>query len=313
MRFPALLMSKGLHVANTERRSVFIHVWLNRMCCHGARTGMKVSTDHFTYFIQKLPRRTMYVKSKTPQKDMVPISMVAYQPFIDYFRGVIIKEKKQRAKQASVADQRRRATENKVRLGPPPTRHDAVASAVLEAVNNADWGSRLASDIRSAKRRARTYYLEDKYVSALDKQERPSFEDWLKSGPKTHGKNMARRQMQMVELLQSQADQTGVDAIMMAFKATDRDKDGRIGVSGCLSAEKFKDVIREVSGTRMQGWNDFEGVYNMSPRQLDYCVDIADKVPARVPIWQWKDNQGVWRDYDGNSNETISNRTGVHR
>ena len=128
----------------------------------------------------------------------------------------------------------------------------------------------------------------------------------------------------MVELLQSQSDQTGVDAIMMvsfrrcrgelveqhcfsvgampctsvyvccsstalchqwisadftsqlcecaamsillnpqAFKATDRDKDGTIGVSGCLSPEQFKEVIRDVTGTRMQGWNDFEGVYNM--------------------------------------------------
>jgi Ca2+-binding EF-hand superfamily protein len=44
----------------------------------------------------------------------------------------------------------------------------------------------------------------------------------------------------------------------------------------------------------------------MSPRQLDYCVAIADKVRARQPIWQWKDNAGVWKDYDIDSNEAIS-------
>ena len=262
------------------------------------KLGLKVSTDHFTYFIQKLPRRTIGGQS-----------VVAYQPFVDYFRGVIVKEKKRKVKQAAVSDQRRRAVENQVRTGPPPTRHDAVASAVLEAVKNADWGSRLAADIRRAKNRARTYFLEDPAMTRLIAKERPKFDAWLKSGPKKHhGKAMARRQMQMVQLLKSQSDQTGIDAIMMAFKATDRDKDGNIGVSGCLSAQKFKEVIRDVTGTRMQGWNDFEGVYNMSPRQLEYCVDIADKVPARVPIWQWKDNQGTWCDYDEESSESITSK-----
>jgi Ca2+-binding EF-hand superfamily protein len=112
--------------------------------------------------------------------------------------------------------------------------------------------------------------------------------------------------MQKVELLESQSNETGMNALMLACKAADQDETGKLGVSGCLTAERFKKVIRDVTGTRMQGWNDFEGSHNMSPRQLDYCVDIADKVRARQPIWQWKDNAGVWMDYDADSNQTVS-------
>ena len=46
------------------------------------------------------------------------------------------------------------------------------------------------------------------------------------------------------------------------------------------------------------GWNDFEGAYNMSPRQLHFCAEIAEKAPALLPLWQWRDNEGHWKNYE---------------
>jgi hypothetical protein len=63
-------------------------------------------------------------------------------------------------------------------------------------------------------------------------------------------------------------------------------------LTGSIGIDEFKSVIRETCGTRMQGWNDFEGLYNVSPRQLDFCVEIAEKVPARRPVWNFRDNRG---------------------
>ena len=127
--------------------------------------------------------------------------------------------------------------------------------------------------------------------------DRPTFKEWLKQ-PADHRRRTAAQVMSKVDEMIAQQDEEGTHAIMLAFKLADRDEAGNTGVSGCLPPEVFKDTIREICGTRMQGWNDFEGMYNVSPRQLEYCVEIAEKAPVRKPVWQFQDNTGQWRDYD---------------
>ena len=248
--------------------------------------GLKISHDHFTHFIQRLPRQ-----------QVSGVELVDYQPFLDHWRKVDAKRKSDRIAKSKKMAEKRRDQVFKVMSKPAPTRHDSVATAVVEAITGASWGTRLQSEIKKQRARAMTYYLEDPSILAMDSTERPKFEQWLEQGPQSdHRRTMARKVMKKVEEMRAQEDEEGTHAIMLAFKLSDRDEEGNTGVTGFLSPEVFKDTIREICGTRMQGWNDFEGMYNVSPRQLDYCVEIAEKVPAQTKRWQFRDDTGQWRD-----------------
>ena len=248
--------------------------------------GLKISHDHFTFFIRKLSRQKVQ-----------GVELVAYEPFLNHFRRQAAKRKTGRLKKAKKQAEKRRDRVFKLMSKQPPTRHDSVATAVVEAITAASWGTRLHTEIKKQRARAMTYYLEDPKILAMDAQDRPKFEEWIKQGPQSdHRRTMARKVMVKVDEMIAQQDEEGTHAIMLAFKLADRDEEGNTGVSGCLPPEKFKDTIREICGTRMQGWNDFEGMYNVSPRQLEYCVEIAEKVPARTAVWQFRDDSGRWRD-----------------
>ena len=91
--------------------------------------------------------------------------------------------------------------------------------------------------------------------------DRPTFKEWLKQ-PADHRRRTAAQVMSKVDEMIAQQDEEGTHAIMLAFKLADRDEAGNTGVSGCLPPEIFKDTIREICGTRMQGWNDFEVRFN---------------------------------------------------
>ena len=56
---------------------------------------------------------------RLPRKTIDGQSFVSYQPFVDYFRGLIRKEKKSRQQTQQVADRRRRKVERNVRKGEP--------------------------------------------------------------------------------------------------------------------------------------------------------------------------------------------------
>ena len=110
---------------------------------------IKISHDHFTHFIQKLPRQ-----------QVGGVELVDYQPFLDYFRKTHDKRKKERMAKAKKHAVKRRGAVRKVQTKPPPTRHDSVATAVVEAIASASWGTRLHSEIKKQRARAMTYYLE---------------------------------------------------------------------------------------------------------------------------------------------------------
>jgi Ca2+-binding EF-hand superfamily protein len=248
--------------------------------------GLKISTDHFTHFIQRL------------QRQMVDgVELIEYQPFVAYFRKLDARRRRERKVKAKVHDRCRRKTVRSVLKMPPPTRHDAVATAVVEAITAASWGGKLDSEIKKQRTRAMAYYMDDPDIQKMEETLRPTFQQWLEQ-PSDRRRAMARKAMDQVAEYESQAKESGTHAIMLAFKASDRDAEGNTGVTGAISPEAFKAVIREICGTRMQGWNDFEGLYNVSPRQLDFCVEIAEKVPSRTPVWQYRDNQGKWRNYE---------------
>ena len=219
-----------------------------------------------------------------------------------YFRKVDAKRKVDRIAATKKLAVKRREQVRKLTSKPPPTRHDSVATAVVEAITGASWGTRLQSEIKKQRARAMTYYLEDPTILAMDETDRPAFKLWIDQ-PMDHRRSMARKVMTKVDEMLAQQNEEGTHAIMLAFKLADRDEEGNTGATGCLMPEIFKDTIREICGTRMQGWNDFEGMYNVSPRQLEYCVEIAEKVPARTTVWQFRDNQGQWRDYDAEVSE----------
>ena len=48
----------------------------------------------------------------------------------------------------------------KVRHLPPPTQHDAVAEAVVQAVTAANWGVRLEAEMNRLQMKAQSYYFE---------------------------------------------------------------------------------------------------------------------------------------------------------
>lgn len=248
--------------------------------------NLKISHDHFTFFIRNLSRQKVG-----------SVELVAYEPFVKHFRKKAAERKARRLKKVKKQAEERRKRVFKLMTKQPPTRHDSVATAVVEAITAASWGKRLQSEIKKQRARAMTYYLEDPAILAMDAPDRPKFEEWLEQGPPSdHRRSMARKVMVKVEEMRAQEGEEGTHAIMLAFKLADRDEEGNTGVSGCLPPEKFKDTIREICGTRMQGWNDFEGMYNVSPRQLEYCVDIAEKVPGRTAVWQFRDDTGKWRN-----------------
>ena len=257
--------------------------------------GLKISHDHFTFFIQRLSRQKVN-----------GVELVDYQPFLDFFRKQERDGKVRRLKKAKKQAEQRRDRVFKLMSKQPPTRHDSVATAVVEAITAASWGTRLQAEIKKQRARAMTYYLEDPAILKMDAPGRPKFEEWLESGPQSdHRRAMARKVMVKVAEMSAQQDEEGTHAIMLAFKLADRDEQGNKGVSGCLPVEVFKDTIREICGTRMQGWNDFEGMYNVSPRQLDYCVEIAEKMAGRTAVWQYRDDTGKWRDYHPEDSKKI--------
>eukprot|EP01050_Picozoa_sp_SAG11_P007527 SAG11_NODE_631_length_8061_cov_13.466843_1_plen_1055_part_00 len=272
--------------------------------------GMKVSGDHFTHFIQNLPRKTVEFYKDNPWK-LKPgqtLSLVHYHPFLDFFRREADIAHKKRQDEQRKSDRHRRKVENDQQHKQTLVmRHTAVATAVLEAINNAGWGSSLASEIRKARLKANTLYQEDDAA----KEGFKTFQDWLK-GPgkkKNRRRKLAKEAWDMAEQLEFQSKTTGIDALKMAFKVADRDSKGTLGATGFVSVEKFKDVIRGVTGKRMQGWNDFEGAANISPRQLEFCVDIAEKVSQNITAsWQYKDNRGVWKDYDPETSQELAEK-----
>ena len=54
----------------------------------------------------------------------------------------------------------RKARVIKVRHLPPPTQHDAVAEAVVQAVTAANWGVRLEAEMNRLQMKAQSYYFE---------------------------------------------------------------------------------------------------------------------------------------------------------
>ena len=64
---------------------------------------LKISTDHFTYFIQRLQRQVVD-----------GVELVEFQPFIDYFRDLEVRRRSERKAQTKLQDRSRRKTVRQV-------------------------------------------------------------------------------------------------------------------------------------------------------------------------------------------------------
>ena len=88
--------------------------------------GLKISHDHFTFFIRKLSRQKVS-----------GVELVAYEPFLNHFRRQASERKTRRLKKAKKQAEKRRDQVFKLMTKQPPTRHDSVATAVVEAITAA--------------------------------------------------------------------------------------------------------------------------------------------------------------------------------